>query len=415
MAKVKGDQDGGDQPTSKGRIARKLPLGMRLRGDVYYAWFKKDGKRYQKALSSDRETAETKFHEMRVGADRRSLGMVDNNAHLKAIMAEYLADRARLKRASYVEYLRVRLNRILDYVNVRRVSELTVAMVTHYEHDRKAKGVSQRTVNMEVGALKTMLRWAVNHERIGFNPLAKHTIAKHDTPREGRAFTGDEIERLLSASPQPWRDIWYAYLVAGMRKTELASLQWRDIDTEAREIIIRKSVAKTGRERRIPIESGLWEILERRRCEPREPGKGKTAAITRMVRERFTREHVFTTSANTPLTHRSGINHAFIRCCKLAEIERQEVDADGNEVSHLDIHSFRRTFATNLITGGTDPKTVQELLGHQTLEMTMNLYAKINTGNKRQAIATLSYGKGVSSPEGVAGRVPPRKNSTGRQ
>jgi integrase len=388
---------------------------MRLRGDVYYAWFKKDGKRYQKRLSNNFETAIAMFHEMKVSADRRSLGMTDNNARLQAIKEDYLADVARLKKASYVEYLRVRLDRILEQLAVQKVSEVNASLVRHYERCRISKGVCQRTINMEVGALRTMLRWAVKWKVIGSSPLADYEMSKHRTPREGRAFTQDEIERLLAASPQPWRDIWYAYLVTGVRKMELVSLEWRDIDTEAREIILRKGITKNGKARRIPIDAGLWEILVRRRREPRAPGSGKTAAITKRVQERFTREHVFTTTESTPLANRRSIYGAFVRCCKLAGIERQAVDADGKEISHLDIHSFRRTFATNLITGGTDPKTVQELLGHRTLEMTMNLYAKINAGNKRQAISTLTYGKGVSSPEGVVGIVPLRKSSSGRQ
>jgi len=84
------------------------------------------------------------------------------------------------------------------------------------------------------------------------------------------------------------------------------------------------------------------------------------------------------------------VYQAFIRCCRRAGVETRTVDAEGHEVDHVDVHSLRRTFATNLIINGTDPKTVQELMGHKTLDMTMRLYAKINTGTKRQAIGRLS-------------------------
>ena len=68
-------------------------------------------------------------------------------------------------------------------------------------------------------------------------------------------------------------------------------------------------------------------------------------------------------------------------------------------VEHVDVHGLRRTFATALIVGGNDPKTVQELLGHKTLEMTMNLYTKIHTGTKRQALDCLPWGRGSTSPD----------------
>jgi hypothetical protein len=55
-------------------------------------------------------------------------------------------------------------------------------------------------------------------------------------------------------------------------------------------------------------------------------------------------------------------------------------------------------FGTNLLVAGADPKTVQELLGHQTLEMTMKIYSKIQTQTKRQALAKLTYGSGTLVP-----------------
>jgi hypothetical protein len=69
----------------------------------------------------------------------------------------------------------------------------------------------------------------------------------------------------------------------------------------------------------------------------------------------------------------------------------------------VDVHSLRRTFATELIVNGADPKSVQELLGHKTLAMTMKLYAKVRPQNKRQAVARLSYGGGVTAPAHLVG------------
>jgi integrase len=79
-----------------------------------------------------------------------------------------------------------------------------------------------------------------------------------------------------------------------------------------------------------------------------------------------------------------------MRCCGLAEIPTKTPDAEGRLVEHADLHSLRRTFAASLISSGADPKSVQELLGRRTLDMTT-----------RQALTELSYGKGVLAPEGV--------------
>jgi Phage integrase family len=77
----------------------------------------------------------------------------------------------------------------------------------------------------------------------------------------------------------------------------------------------------------------------------------------------------------------------------------KRLDTKGREINHIDVHSLRRTFATDAISNGADPKSVQELLGHKTLEMTMRIYAKIRTHTKRQAVGRLSYGKGSQAPK----------------
>jgi integrase len=256
---------------------------------------------------------------------------------------------------------------------------------------------------MDTTVLGSMLRWAVEDGKIGFNPLSSLKVLPHDHPKEGRALTDDEVRRLLEKSPLPWRDIWYALLVTGMRKAELASLTFGDIDWENRELIVRGGVAKNHRERRIPIETGLWDILRRQEAGrgDRQPGPGQTTGIAAQIRARFTKVHVFVSKVNTPLDQRSALYRAFLCCCERAGIQTATYDTEERCVEHVDIHSLRRTFATNLITSGADPETVRQLLGHRTLEMTMKIYTKINRQTKRQALTKLTYGHGSLAPNHV--------------
>lgn len=85
----------------------------------------------------------------------------------------------------------------------------------------------------------------------------------------------------------------------------------------------------------------------------------------------------------------------------VAGLSVQAVDADGRQIDHVDVHPFRRTFATDLIKTGADPKTVQKLLGQRTLTMTMNVYDKVRWVTARQAVSRLSYGAGSQNPAHV--------------
>src|SRR5262249_16786436 len=156
--------------------------------------------------------------------------------------------------------------------------------------------------------------------------------------------------------------------------------------------------AKGKQERRIPIEDGLWEILLRQRAAAshRQPGTHQEARTAARVRERFTREHVFVTTQNTPLDAQGARYRAFTRCCKKAGVQMRTYDTEGRLLEHVDVHSLRRTFATNAIVNGADPKSVQEILGHKTLNMTMKVYAKVKAAPKRNAVAKLSYAQGAT-------------------
>jgi len=65
-------------------------------------------------------------------------------------------------------------------------------------------------------------------------------------------------------------------------------------------------------------------------------------------------------------------------------------DAEA-ELGRLDIHSLRYTFITELISAGTDPKTVQRLAGHRDIQTTLNIYAQCRDGNAEEAISRLPW------------------------
>jgi integrase len=372
---------------------------------MYYADFYVDGRRVRERLSTNLDAAREILNELRSRADKARHGLLDNDYPLEKMRADYLRHCEQTMKPSSFARARLSLNTILPDLGASRAAQIRNENIEAYRAERLKAGLSPRTINLEVSTLSTMLRWAAspNVALIAKNPLEGLKALRHDHPKEGRALTDEEVRQLLDASPQPYRDIWYAYLVTGMRKAELAYLLFSDIDWESREIIVRTGRAKNHRERRIPIDSGLWDILCRQRDtrEARRPGTGYGSAATAILQGRFTTGHVFVTSKNTPLNHRSYLYNRFIRCCEKAGIQTRAVDPDGREINHVDVHSLRRTFATNLVISGADPKSVQELLGHRTLDMTMRLYTKIHASTKRQTVGRLSYGQGTVPPDHV--------------
>jgi integrase len=366
----------------------------------YYADFRVRGQRVQEKLGTDFEAAKTILADLRARAEKGARGLVGNDHPLAKLKERYLK-RCRQERPRSVGRYERALDQVLGWLNLTKVDQLHTGLILDYREHRLAVACPG-TVNYDVAALCTMLRWGVRQRLIGSNPLDGIKPLPHEA-KQGRALEDGEVHRLLEHSRQPWRDVWYAYLVTGLREDELATLLLTDIDWKARELIVRQRHAKGKKERRVPIDDGLWEILGRQKAgaAARQPGNHKGPGdMAERVRARFSRDHIFVTRSNTPLS-RDGIYKAFLRCCARAGIEVATYDAEGQLVEHVDVHSLRRTFATNAIVNGADPKSVQEILGHKTLKMTMAIYAKVKAAPKRQAVGKLSYAAGATPPARV--------------
>jgi integrase len=381
---------------------RKLPDGMATRPgrNGYYADFWAGGRRVQQKLSDDFEAAKTILHDLRARADKAEFGILDNDYPFEELKTRYLK-RCKQELPRSERRYRNCLRPILAFLGLNKVRQLQPGMILDYREHRLQE-VCAGTVNHEVTALSGMLNWGVKQKLIGSNPIQGVKPLTHQE-KEGRALEDDEVRRLLDASRQPWRDIWYAFLVTGLRRDELASLLFTDVDWDSRELIVRAYNAKGKRERRVPIDDGLWEILQRQRdgAPDRKPGIHGQPHMAEAVRRRLTHDHVFVTRANTPVDGVGCLYPAFMRCCKRAKIEVATYDRDGRLIEHVDLHSLRRTFVTNALVNGADPKSVQEIVGHRTLKMTMEIYAKVKAGPKRQAVSRLSYAKGATPPPHV--------------
>src|SRR5581483_7686508 len=134
------------------------------------------------------------------------------------------------------------LRRFFGETPLRRV---TAEVIVRYQAERKAAGVSGRTINLEVSLLRRVLKYHKQWAR-----LADDVKMLPERPKPARVLTPEEKARLLetAASKPEWQIARCAAMLAlntTMRACELRGLRWQDIDLFERVLTIRRQSTKT--------------------------------------------------------------------------------------------------------------------------------------------------------------------------
>jgi integrase len=146
------------------------------------------------------------------------------------------------------------------------LTDISADNVTAYQAARKRAGASGRTVNMEVGTLRAILRkhrlWAT------IQPDVKPLSARSDV---GRALSKDEEARLLAAArTSRSRSLYPALVVAihtGLRSAELRTLQWSRVDLMEASLTVGKSKTAGGEGRVVPLSATALAVLKEWRAQ----------------------------------------------------------------------------------------------------------------------------------------------------
>ena len=164
----------------------------------------------------------------------------------------YLADRESHLAARSVATEKQRLKPLRGYFRAITLTKITADAILAYIPERKRAGAANRTINMELGALRRILkkakRWYLVADEI--KPLPE----RRDV---GRALAHEEKVRMLklAASRPEWQTAYLAAVLAlntTMRSCEIRGLRWRDVDLMELTITVHRSKTEAG-ERVIPL------------------------------------------------------------------------------------------------------------------------------------------------------------------
>jgi integrase len=239
-------------------------------------------------------------------------------------------------------------------------------------------GLSARTVHHMHRVLRQALQQAVQWEMIARNPAS---VVKPPKVERVKFTTLDGLGgSSLLQHFRPTR-LYIAVLLAlacGLRRGEIAALQWGSIDLERGRLSVQRSAEqtragirykepKTGRGRAVALPSLVVEELRRHRSE-------QAQELLRLGIGLSEEAYVVAQADGRPLQPNS-ITHEFVRI-----IGQSALPA-------IRFHDLRHTHATQLLAAGVHPKVAQERLGHSTIATTMDLYSHVMPGMQEEAAA----------------------------
>ena len=234
----------------------------------------------------------------------------------------------------------------------RQLTDINPAGIEGYKLHRR-KEVSGSTVNRELALLKRMFNLAIDWELFrDINPVRKVKFFR-ELNTGVRIVSPDEEGKLLRNAAPYIQDVIRFALNTGLRTGEIFTLRWSDVDFERS--ILNVFAPKTQKTRAVPMNLETRKVLE-------------AWALGRKCEFVF-----YNLETGKPFV---DLKTGFARACRKAGIEG------------VTWHTLRHTFASRLVNRGVDIVTVQQLLGHFAVTVTMR-YTHTNLDSKHAAVARL--------------------------
>jgi len=378
--------------------------GKGNRGGYWYvSWFDHTGKRRSKcARTTDKATAERIGAKLETDAAKRREGLIDPQLEqfasearrsLAEILVEYKAKlESGARTPKHVKYAVEFVRSVAAFAEFTTVGEIAAEGVDRYARHLLDSGRSARTIQAHLNAAKGFTRWLVEAGKLPRDPLSavKKPNPNADRRRSRRMLLPDEWPRLESATidgpvrfgmPGEERALLYRTAIqTGLRVSELGSLSRASVVLDAPRPYVRVKAAdtKNSKPAQLFIDRELADAL-RDHVAPKTP----TARLFALPY-----------ATNLARMLRADLEAARNAWMKEAQQEPEEftrreqsdfLASDNHEGQSLDFHSLRHTCGAWLALSGAHPKTVQAVMRHSTITLTMDTYGHLLPGAEAEA------------------------------
>ncbi len=340
-------------------------MAIRKRGAVWHLDVKIDGLRYRRACPEARNQKQALLAEANLRQEifEGKYGKQKSSPRFSEYVDQtYLPWSKANKKSWKSDVWRVEV--LKAYFGKQCLDEISPADVESFKTKRR-NGITRRggqrskaAVQRELELLSGIFTMSVHNNLIESNPVRKVRKFKLDNQRV-RYLTAEEEQRLMQVligRRAYLRPIFVLALNTGMRRGEILSLEWWQVDFLRNNLIVTKT--KTDKTRFLPMNKAVRDELQMLKAEADD-------------KSRFVFESP--KKLGEPL---GEIKKAFKAVLKDAGIE------------DFHFHDFRHTAATRLAEAGADVYLIAEILGHSNVQMSFR-YTHMTDERKRRALAAL--------------------------
>ncbi len=259
------------------------------------------------------------------------------------------------------------------------ITDIVTDTIERFREERRGQGAGVVGVNRNLGSLRALFNWAVRVGYVERSPFKRGTepvvklSAEHGRVRRLDVDTGEE-GRLLQACGSHLRAVVEAALETGMRRGEILSLQWSQVEgltvdgstlrwAPRAELVLPWAKTKTRRDRRIPISSRLKAVLELRRFGP--DGTALPAEAYVFGNEIGQRVQNVKRAWQAAVLKAHGVTPAYTDTANLTNESRAALAGID-----LHFHDLRREAGSRWLEGGVPLHTIRDWLGHTSIAQT---------------------------------------------
>ena len=296
-----------------------------------------------------------------------------------------------LRPSTFQDYESLINNHIVPAIGHYKLKDLRPEHLQALYNSKYENGLSFSTIKQIHVILHSALDQALKNGLIVRNVSEATTLPKVKTKNEIRVLTLQEQQRFIAAlEGERLRPAFLLALASGVRLGELLALKWDCVNLKEGTITIKSSLRRIKTyDKNLPTKTMLAFQ------EPKTAAGIRTIPVPPVILEEL-KEHrkrqleerlqagslyednnlVFATELGTPIEPRNFLR-VFYRI-----IEKANLD--------INFHALRHTYATRLLEANEHPKVVQELLGHNDISTTLNIYSHVMPEIKKAAAMKLN-------------------------